>query len=48
MTSLNWTLESSTNLSAWQPVPDKPARSLTGTSLSLDANGARSFFRLRR
>ena len=47
-TTLDWSLESSLNLNAWQPVPDKPARSLNGTSVSVDANEPRTFFRLRR
>ncbi len=43
-----WLLESSTNLTNWVEVPDKPARSLTGTSLHMNSTDLRNFFRLRK
>jgi arylsulfatase A-like enzyme len=46
-TSLDWRLESSPNLTSWSPHPEKPARSIDGTSLQVEPSG-REFFRLRR
>ncbi len=45
-TTLDWELEGSSDLTTWLPWPEKPARSLTGTTLEVDAED-RGFFRLR-
>lgn len=46
-TSDGWTLESSFDLTAWGPHPEKPARSLDGVTLQVEP-ATRGFFRLRK
>ena len=45
-TAGHWLLETSSDLTSWIPCPEKPARSLSGTSLLVEPAG-RGFFRLR-
>lgn len=47
-TTLDWALETSTDLASWLPVTSKPTRSLTGTSLQTTWPDVKRFFRLRR